>query len=230
MKTKLYKPFEHWYHGGTIWLYSDPHFGDGEQKLIDPLWPDDASQVKALNHNLSRNDTIIFLGDIGDVEFIKEIKGYKVLLLGNHDRGASNYLKEYLVYAPSKDFIFKSYNKMDAEDVAAEYNILEQHDDEAEIYSNGLFDEVYEGPLMINNHIMLSHEPIDMGFGINIHGHNHTGYRLDRYLHSISINVCSNIIDFEKVRLDKLLENIEYEDIHRMTIDNATRKQRTKIV
>jgi len=28
MKTKLYKMFDHWYHGGQVYLYSDTHFGD----------------------------------------------------------------------------------------------------------------------------------------------------------------------------------------------------------
>lgn len=224
MKIKLYKPFEHWYHGGTIWLYSDPHFGDPDNGTRD--WPSDDDQVKMINNGLSKNDTIIFLGDIGDVEYIKKIKGYKVLIMGNHDKGASNYLKKYRVEVPTKGILFESYSRIDVEDVVAEYNILEQHDDEAEIFNNYLFDEVYEGPLMINDHVMLSHEPVNMGFGVNIHGHNHAGRMLDRYLGCVSINVCSNIVEFRKRRLDELLEHINYVDIHRFAIDNA--RKRTK--
>lgn len=229
MMIKLYKSFERWYRGGTIWVYSDPHFNDPDQKTIDHLWPDDNEQVKLINYNLSKNDTIIFLGDIGDASYIKKIKGYKVLIMGNHDKGASNYLKKYRVEVPTKGTLLESYSRIDVEDVVAKYNILEQHDDEAEIFNNYLFDEVYEGPLMINDHVLLSHEPIDMGFGINIHGHDHGDMT---FFHSncVNINVCSNIVDFKKQRLDYLLNGIDYVDVHRLTIDKAVNRKRTKRV
>lgn len=229
MKIKLYKPFEHWYHGGTIWVYSDPHFGDNENGTNG--WPTDDEQIGMINKGLGRNDTIIFLGDIGDVEYIKKIKGYKVLIMGNHDKGASNYLKEYRTETNTK-VLFKSYKKEDAVDIAAEYNILEQHDDEAEVYDNHLFDEVYDGPLMINNHILLSHEAIDMSFGINIHGHNHGGKHIsyDPASSVININVCSNVVGFKKLRLDELVDGLDYRDIHRIAIDKAITRKRNKSV
>ena len=59
MKIKLYKPFEHWYHGGTIYLYSDPHFNDPESKKMNPNWPDADEIVKSINSCLGKNDTII---------------------------------------------------------------------------------------------------------------------------------------------------------------------------
>ena len=43
---------------------------------------------------VNKNDTIIFLGDVGDPTPLKKIRGYKVLITGNHDRGAAFY-KEY---------------------------------------------------------------------------------------------------------------------------------------
>lgn len=184
MRIKLYKSFERWYRGGTIWVYSDPHFGDPDQKTMDYLWPDDNEQVRLINYNLSKNDTIIFLGDIGDASYIEKIKGYKVLIMGNHDKGASNY---------------------------------------------SMFNEVYEGPLMINDHVLLSHEPIDMGFGINIHGHDH-GDMTFFHFNCVNINVCSNIVDFKKQRLDNLLNSIDYVDVHRLTIDKAINRKRTKRV
>lgn len=230
MKIKLYKPFEHWYHGGTIWVYSDPHFGDNENRTHG--WPTDYEQIVMINKGLGRNDTIIFLGDIGDVEYIKKIKGYKVLIMGNHDKGASNYLKKYKVEVSTKGTLFESYNRVDVEDVVAEYNILEQHDDEAEVYDNHLFDEVYDGPLMINNHILLSHEAIDMSFGINIHGHNHGGKHIsyDPASSVININVCSNVVGFKKLRLDELVDGLNYRDIHRIAIDKAITRKRNKSV
>ena len=39
MKIKLYNIFEHWYHGGIIWLFSDPHFDDPDCKIMSDKWP-----------------------------------------------------------------------------------------------------------------------------------------------------------------------------------------------
>lgn len=97
MKYKLYNNFEHWKAKGIIWLFSDPHFDDEDCKLINGEWPTPEKQVEIINKFVGKNDTIIFLGDIGNPEWIKKIKGYKVLLLGNHDKGVSNYLKKYIL-------------------------------------------------------------------------------------------------------------------------------------
>lgn len=89
----LYDSFaKRWYRpGGTIWLYSDPHFSDEEMVHLRKNYIGDEEQVKAINKKVGKNDTIIFLGDIGNVEWIKKVRGYKVLIMGNHDAGASNY-------------------------------------------------------------------------------------------------------------------------------------------
>lgn len=93
MIKHLYNNFAHWYHGGTIYFYSDPHFNDDEMKYIRKNYIGDDEQVRAINKKVGKNDTIIFLGDIGDVDFIRKIRGYKVLIMGNHDGGASNYIR-----------------------------------------------------------------------------------------------------------------------------------------
>lgn len=141
-------------------------------------------------------------------------------------------MMKYRVEIPTKGTLFESYNRVDVEDIVAEYNILEQHDDEAEVYDNHLFDEVYDGPLMINNHILLSHEAIDMSFGINIHGHNHGGKHIsyDPASSVININVCSNVVGFKKLRLDELVDGLDYRDIHRVAIDKAITRKRNKSV
>lgn len=92
MYKNLYDCFKHWYRGGSIWVYSDPHFDDDELDAIVEKRPTSEEQVKRINSKLGRNDTIIFLGDIGNIEWIKRIRGYKVLIMGNHDAGASNYI------------------------------------------------------------------------------------------------------------------------------------------
>ena len=87
MVTGLYNIFNTLWGMQTIWLYSDPHFGDTEEEsgLINK--PTDAEQVKRINSKVGRKDTIIFLGDIGDPSWLKGIRGYKVLITGNHDTG-----------------------------------------------------------------------------------------------------------------------------------------------
>ena len=178
----LYNSFaERWYRGGSVWFYSDPHFGDEEMKYLRKNYISDDEQVKRINSKLGKNDTIIFLGDIGDTSFIKKIKGYKVLVMGNHDAGRSNY--------------------------------------------EPFFNEIYEGILIIGPKIVLSHEPIDMRFCFNIHGHDHSGF----YKSENHLNVCAEHIDYTPINLTKLIKEGRFkniEDIHRVTIDKQAAKSK----
>ena len=47
MENILYKPFEHWFHGGSVYFYSDPHFGDAE--VAKKRGISDAEQLKKIN-------------------------------------------------------------------------------------------------------------------------------------------------------------------------------------
>ena len=94
MEKHLYSLFDHWYHGGSIYFYSDPHFEDEEMKFLRANYIGDEEQVKRINSKIGKNDTIIFLGDIGNPNWIKKVRGYKVLIKGNHDVGATKY-REY---------------------------------------------------------------------------------------------------------------------------------------
>ena len=103
MINSLYDIFKKWSAKGSVYIYSDPHFGDNESfefrkaqgKLpedVDCIEVLDYYQLKSLNKYATKNDTLIILGDVGDIEKIKKLKvGYKVLNLGNHDRGAEYY-------------------------------------------------------------------------------------------------------------------------------------------
>lgn len=97
MIKSLYKIFQHWSKNGSVYLYSDPHFGDWESYTFRGLTTNktkeelDQFQVDNINKVVHKSDTIIFLGDIGDPTLIKKIKGYKVLIIGNHDKGKSVY-------------------------------------------------------------------------------------------------------------------------------------------
>lgn len=100
MIDSLYAPFKKWSQNASVWLYSDPHFGDFEsytfRGLINGKTKEelDNFQVGRINTVVGKNDTIIFLGDIGDPTPLKRIRGHKILITGNHDRGAAFY-KDY---------------------------------------------------------------------------------------------------------------------------------------
>lgn len=215
MKIKLYKPFEHWYHGGSIWVFSDLHFEDSDCKLMDPNWPTPEEQVKLINSKVGKKDTLIILGDVGNVEWVKKLKGYKVLVMGNHDKGASNYRKTGVNYLCKKE-------NLTVGEVLVKYKDEVFVNGDLIVEDNHLFDEVYEGPVFINEKILLSHEPIKLPFGINIHGHDHAGVKKTTYANETTmLNVAANVIDYMPIRIDKLIEGADYIDIHRTTIDKA---------
>jgi len=91
MISSLYPFARKWSEKGSVWIYSDPHFGDADCTMMDPNWPFPHEQVKNLKTCCHQNDTLVILGDIGDPEYLKEIKSYKVLIKGNHDVGLSKY-------------------------------------------------------------------------------------------------------------------------------------------
>lgn len=198
MYKGLYDCFKHWYHGGQVYFYSDPHFGDAKISKLRGIT--DEEQIKNINAKVGKNDTIVILGDVGDVKWVKKIRGYKVLIKGNHDAGASNY----------KRIIYNVWNE--------DYNQLERKD-------NHLFDEVYEGALMISNKIILSHEMVDFDWALNIHGHDHTFKKWD----GCHYNVCAENIDYDPVSLQDIINEgclKHIPDIHRYTIDRATDRKK----
>ena len=93
MIAGLYDIFEHWHKQGTCWLISDTHFNDEElyvgTKKVERADADE--YVRLINSKVGRKDTLIHLGDVGDLEVMKKIRGYKVLIMGNHDSGATKY-------------------------------------------------------------------------------------------------------------------------------------------
>ena len=75
----------------TVWVVSDTHFGDEELAagIPDRLYKEHLVQL--INSKVGRKDILIHLGDVGDLEFAKQLRGYKVLIMGNHDAGKTNY-------------------------------------------------------------------------------------------------------------------------------------------
>ncbi len=177
----IYDTFQRWANQ-TVWIYSDPHFGDKE--LADGVKnrPSDEEHIKMINSCVGRKDTLICLGDVGDIEAMKKVRGYKILIMGNHDSGKTNYTE--------------------------------------------VFDEVYEGALIIGEKLILSHEPVDIPWLFNIHGHDHAGKPRKNHL-----NVCSDVIGYKPVNFNKFLKEghmSKVETIHRQTIDKATDRKKKR--
>ena len=81
----LYDCFKHWTRTGRLFIYSDLHFNDEENKAMCPNWISPEEQVAIINKCCHKNDTLLLLGDLGDPEYVKQIKANKVLVAGNHD-------------------------------------------------------------------------------------------------------------------------------------------------
>lgn len=87
MITTLYKPFQHWSEGGSVYILSDLHLEDPDCKKMDPGWITPEEQIRIINSKVQKCDTFVCLGDVGKAVYISQIKARKkILLLGNHDR------------------------------------------------------------------------------------------------------------------------------------------------
>ena len=92
MINGLYPIFRSWSEKGSIYIISDTHFEDEDCKIMDPNWITPQEHIDIINKQVHKNDTLIHLGDVGNKEYIKQLKaGHKVLITGNHDRGVSYY-------------------------------------------------------------------------------------------------------------------------------------------
>ena len=233
----VYKLFEERWNGQTVWIISDTHFGDKDLRAGVPGRPSDEELVKLINARVGRKDVLIHLGDVGNTEFIRQLRGYKVLIMGNHDTGRTLYERQIV----TKKYDANAYSLEDVKKIAHYYvgsnwkvKITEGHNISKApfhywelIADNQLFDEVYSGPLMIGEKILLSHEPVDIPWAMNIHGHDHAGKKLGPG----HLNVCADVIDYDPLNFNQLLKYglaSKVEDIHRQTIDTATKRARKR--
>ena len=225
----------------SIYVYSDPHFGDLASYTfrelvdvpIDTFYSDedfrndvkklDEMQIKNINSFAGKTSCLIILGDVGDIECVKKLKAkYKVLIMGNHDKGASNYLMRWDA---------KWWPDYDVDELKKDgYTEVLDYPPGAILYgkriNKGLFDEVYEGPLMINDRLILSHEPIDVPkYMFNIHGHVHDTRCTGDTNH---LNCCAEVINYKPINLTYILKKgllKDVDSIHRETIDKATARK-----
>ena len=178
----LYDCFQHWGEKNAVWVISDTHFGDKDIQKAFPNRPSDEELIKNINQKVGKTGTLLLLGDVGDIECAKQLKGYKVLICGNHDAGATNY-KE-------------------------------------------IFNEIYTGALIIGEKLILSHEPVDIPWAFNIHGHDHAGTKRKGHL-----NVCADVIDYTPINFNQFLKSgtlSKVQTVHRATIDKATERKKKR--
>lgn len=198
---------------------------------MDKNWISVDEQVDRINKLAHKNDTLIILGDVGEIKNISRLKaGYKVLIMGNHDTGRSNFERKIITKRFSKDMYTRenALNKMKEDYPDCEYSVSEEYDFHSPFESwvisadNKLFNEVYGGPLCISEKIILSHEPINLPYFVNIHGHDHAG----KFRDGKNLNVAANVCNYTPINLKNEIKNgllANVLSIHRMTIDNASR-------
>lgn len=227
----LYKIFDHWHQEGTLWIFSDPHFGDDDLTAGVHNRPSPAEIVQRINAKCGRKDTLICLGDVGDVEYVKLLRAkHKILICGNHDAGRTNYERKIYIDRFDTDEYTKEQALAEAKKrhKNCRHEVEEVHQYiEPFIYweirsDNMLFDEVYEGPLMIAEKLILSHEPVDVPWAFNIHGHIHDSKHKNDKRH---FNVCSDAIGYMPINMNQWMKQgylSHVESIHRTTIDSAT--------
>ena len=178
----LYDCFQHWGEKNAVWVISDTHFGDKDIQKAFPNRPSDEELIKNINQKVGKTGTLLLLGDVGDIECAKQLKGYKVLICVNHDAGATNY-KE-------------------------------------------IFDEIYTGALIIGEKLIFSHEPVDIPWAFNLHGHDHAGTKRKGHL-----NVCADVIGYIPINFNQFLKSgasSKIQTIHRETIDKATERKKKR--
>ena len=230
MIPTLYEKFKPWSEKGSVYIISDTHFDDSDCKLMSKTWPSADEQLEKIKKVVHKNDTLIHLGDVGNLSYTKRIKAYKVLIMGNHDTGRSNFERKIITKRFSKDLYTRenALNKMKEDYPDCEYSVSEEYDFHSPFESwvisadNKLFDEVYEGPLCISEKIILSHEPINLPYFVNIHGHDHAG----KFRDGNNLNVATNVCNYTPINLKNEIKNgllANVPSIHRMTIDNASR-------
>ena len=82
---------EMWKNYQTIHIISDTHFAEEDLKRAFPARPSDDELVRRINAKVGKKDLLIIAGDCGNLEYVKKLRGHKILIAGNHDCGMEKY-------------------------------------------------------------------------------------------------------------------------------------------
>jgi calcineurin-like phosphoesterase family protein len=232
----IYDMFAQKWDGQTVWIYSDPHFSDMDLECGIKNRPSDDEQIHRINTKCGRKDTLIILGDVGNIDCVRRLRAaHKVLIMGNHDAGRTNYERVTKILTFDKNQCSKEQlkNALTLKYPGWKIDISEEHNDFHSPFDywavkldNCLFDEVYEGALIVGEKLILSHEPVDIPWLYNIHGHDHAGAKRPNHM-----NVCSDVIGYEPINFNQFLKAghmSKIQTIHRETIDKATDRKKKR--
>ena len=82
---------EMWKDYQTIHIISDLHFAEEDLKRAFPARPSDDELVRRINAKVGKKDLLIIAGDCGSLEYVKKLRGHKILIMGNHDVSITKY-------------------------------------------------------------------------------------------------------------------------------------------
>lgn len=220
---------EEWKDFQTCWVISDLHFNDEDLRKGHPDRISDDDLVRAINSKVGKRDILFILGDVGDISYLRKLRGYKILIMGNHDAGAENYKRKTHKCHFNKD----KYTKQEAlEEMKRKYPdcIYDTHESwsfhmpfEYWIVTavDPLCDMVISGPLMLGEKLILSHEPIpNLNWALNLCGHDHQGIKLDQFHY----NVCVDVMGPTPLNLNQFLKGgptAHIQPLHRQNINTA---------
>ena len=230
------------------YFIADTHFGPDaiiryENRPFKDTKEQEECLIKNWNDVVNQEDTVYVIGDFGMSDSKEEterlcrlLNGNKILVMGNHDSGATNYKRKIEVeeFAVDKYQKHEAIEEMRRRHPGCKYSVqscwmfTEPFECWEVTADNCLFDEVYEGPLFIGEKLLLSHEPIDFPFALNLHGHDHSG----QMKNARAENFCSNVIDFTPVNLNQFLKagpTSKINTIHRSIINEATKRKHRRM-
>ena len=237
MIAGLYDIFAHWHAKGSCWIVSDTHFDDVEL-YQNKKRPNTEDYIRLINSKVGKHDTLIHLGDCGNLDAIRKIRGYKILIMGNHDQGRTNFLRRI----ETEKFDVDKYSREEVISIMKEkypnwnIHVSEKRHNLAqapfEYYlgsaDNCLFDEVYSGFLIIGEKLVLSHEPIEIYGMFNLHGHIHSLSHKNDKNH---FNCCADCAGFEPINFNQWMKSgylSKIETKHRETIKLATKRKKER--
>jgi calcineurin-like phosphoesterase family protein len=244
----IYYCFREWFED-ECYIVSDTHFNDcNMKKYFNILQPDEI--VNIINSSINKKSTLIILGDIGDISYISKIEAKrKILIKGNHDKGNMNYQrhiwsKKFDVnksiwiadecLPTTKENIIHKYKLIYPNysiDVSKEYDVQHAPFEYYKVtIDNHRFDEIYEAPVMIGKKLILSHEPVNVEWAYNIHGHEHD---IDWEDDDHHMCVCAEKIGYKPINLNQWLKQSgclgKIKDIHQLIIEERNKEKINKV-
>ena len=207
----------------NIWVISDLFLNSKISSLVDENWVDVDKQIEIINKKISDRDLLIVIGDPGDIKYIKEINCSKILITDSRKLCKKLYLNKkysrYLSFDEEIEYIRAENKEYVLNELLAlkpqYYNVKVDTINSRVDYDCGMFDEIYDGPLMIRPHIVLSHRPVKISRGLNVHGDSFYDGESKRVKDNLVwFNVTCNVLNFEPVNLEKIYYSLSIKALY----------------